>query len=357
MSLPKTKILFLPVSLLLIAFYLTFFISPAYAGCNITTPEGDYFTPGTAINFKITGVLPNHSIKLDLIQVHGGNTIDTKTLTSDQNGEASFTYNAPPALGDYVWIADNDPRDCTPGIGSSPGFTVSNQSSGGINFVTFPAQVDNGRTTISIKVTGLDPNSCYIVKKVDGFTGNIVTQHNSPIDNVCQDFTQLGMTIIKSDDQGALQIENICENMEGARTDCTNPFDANKTYSFQVYKFKSGCHVIDLLDCFTKVGDPLSFTVSKSIKFPPTEDRGKELSGDTRKFVNTLVSFGIGIAGGVAFLLLIYGGFKFIFSLGNPEAVQQGREIITAALIGLIVVVFSVFLLRLVGISILGLPL
>ena len=64
----------------------------------------------------------------------------------------------------------------------------------------------------------------------------------------------------------------------------------------------------------------------------------------------------IGIAGGVAFLLLIYGGFKFIFSVGNPESIQQGREIITAAIIGLIVVVFSAFLLRLIGISILGLP-
>jgi len=72
--------------------------------------------------------------------------------------------------------------------------------------------------------------------------------------------------------------------------------------------------------------------------------------------VNPLVTFFIAIAGGVAFLLLIYGGFKFMFSMGNPENVQQGREIITAAIIGLLIIVFSIFILRLIGISILGLP-
>ena len=89
---------------------------------------------------------------------------------------------------------------------------------------------------------------------------------------------------------------------------------------------------------------------------PPDRDTTGDLPENVRRVVNFAVSFGIGIAGGVAFLLLVYGGFKFIFSVGNPENVQQGREIITAAIIGLIVVVFSVFLLRLIGISILGLP-
>ncbi len=69
-----------------------------------------------------------------------------------------------------------------------------------------------------------------------------------------------------------------------------------------------------------------------------------------------ILRLAIGIAGGVAFLLLISGAFRLIFSAGNPESIQQGREVITAAIIGLIVVVFSVFLLRLIGISILGLP-
>ena len=98
-----------------------------------------------------------------------------------------------------------------------------------------------------------------------------------------------------------------------------------------------------------------TFTVEMGEGFPGADDTGL-LSGRVQKVVNSLITFGIGIAGGVAFLLLIYGGFKFMFSFGNPENIQQGREIITSAIIGLLVVVFSVFLLRLIGISILGLP-
>lgn len=99
------------------------------------------------------------------------------------------------------------------------------------------------------------------------------------------------------------------------------------------------------------IGDPFV-----ELTFPEPTSEGGFLNERTKKLVNNFVIFGFGIAGGVAFLLLIYGGFKFIFSMGNPENVQQGREIITAAIIGLLVVVFSVFLLRLIGISILGLP-
>ena len=73
-------------------------------------------------------------------------------------------------------------------------------------------------------------------------------------------------------------------------------------------------------------------------------------------FAAAFVTLAVGVSGGVAFLLMIYGSFRFMFAAGNPESVQQGREIITAAILGLIVVVFAVFILRLIGISILGLP-
>lgn len=125
----------------------------------------------------------------------------------------------------------------------------------------------------------------------------------------------------------------------------------------------SGPNTVYSAKLFSKA--PLFLCNSKTIavldsgegNFPDDSSEGGFLSGRTKELVNLLVSFAIGIAGGVAFLLLIYGGFKFMFSMGNPENVQQGREVITAAIIGLLVVVFSVFLLRLIGISILGIPL
>lgn len=64
----------------------------------------------------------------------------------------------------------------------------------------------------------------------------------------------------------------------------------------------------------------------------------------------------IGISGGIAFLLTIFGGFKILTSAGNPKGVQAGREIITSALIGLLFIIFSLFLLELIGVKILGIP-
>jgi len=77
---------------------------------------------------------------------------------------------------------------------------------------------------------------------------------------------------------------------------------------------------------------------------------------DTTQFVGWLLKFAIGIGGGIAFLLMIFGGFKIITSSGNPEAVKAGQELITSALMGLIFIIFSVFLLQLIGVKILQIP-
>jgi hypothetical protein len=62
------------------------------------------------------------------------------------------------------------------------------------------------------------------------------------------------------------------------------------------------------------------------------------------------------MGGGIAFLLSIWGGATILLSAGNPEKLNEGREIITSALSGLLFIVFSVFLLRLIGVQILGIP-
>jgi len=80
------------------------------------------------------------------------------------------------------------------------------------------------------------------------------------------------------------------------------------------------------------------------------------LPTDMADFAEKFVSIATGIAGGLAFLLMVFGAYRLIFSGGDPEAVQQGRQVITAAIIGLVIIIFAVFILRLIGITILGLP-
>lgn len=73
-------------------------------------------------------------------------------------------------------------------------------------------------------------------------------------------------------------------------------------------------------------------------------------------FTNKLFSLGTGIAGGIAFLLIIFGGFQILTSAGNPERLNEGKELISSAIIGLLMIVFSVFLLKTIGVDILCIP-
>ena len=71
---------------------------------------------------------------------------------------------------------------------------------------------------------------------------------------------------------------------------------------------------------------------------------------------NYIFTYGIGIAGGIAFLLMLFGAFTVMTSAGNPENVAKGKEMITSALTGLLIIIFSVFILRLIGVDILRIP-
>jgi len=78
--------------------------------------------------------------------------------------------------------------------------------------------------------------------------------------------------------------------------------------------------------------------------------------GKFSDFVGWLLKRLIGIAGGIAFLLVVFGGLKILTSAGNPKGIQSGGEMISSALIGLLFIIFSVFLLELIGVKILGIP-
>ena len=102
----------------------------------------------------------------------------------------------------------------------------------------------------------------------------------------------------------------------------------------------------------------LNFLFVTKTVFADTVDTALgKIDTDPAKLVNTILTIAIGIGGGIAFLMIVFGGFRLVFSQGDPKAVQEARETITSAIIGLILIVFSVFLLNLIGVDILGLPL
>jgi hypothetical protein len=78
---------------------------------------------------------------------------------------------------------------------------------------------------------------------------------------------------------------------------------------------------------------------------------------NTSKFVtNILLGWGIGLAGTASLICIIFAAIQMQMSSGNPEKVKKTQEMLTSCIMGLILIIFSVFILRLIGITILRIP-
>ena len=73
-------------------------------------------------------------------------------------------------------------------------------------------------------------------------------------------------------------------------------------------------------------------------------------------FVNSLLTIIIGLGGGVALLLILYGVFIVTTSAGIPDKLNSGKEIISSAVAGLVFIILAIFLMNLIGVKILALP-
>lgn len=80
------------------------------------------------------------------------------------------------------------------------------------------------------------------------------------------------------------------------------------------------------------------------------------IGADSESIVTRLVRIGIGLAGGIALLMILAGAFLFTTSQGEPKRASQAKELITSAIMGLVFIIFSVTLLQFIGVEILHIP-
>ncbi len=73
-------------------------------------------------------------------------------------------------------------------------------------------------------------------------------------------------------------------------------------------------------------------------------------------FTQKYFQIGLGIIGGVSFLGMIYGMILIGSSQGNTIQIQKGKKIVTSSIIGLLLAIFSIFIVRLIAIDILHIP-
>ncbi len=66
-------------------------------------------------------------------------------------------------------------------------------------------------------------------------------------------------------------------------------------------------------------------------------------------FIMKIINIALAVAGLIAVLFLIIGGFRYITSAGNEETAEQAKKIITNAIIGVVVIILSFVIVRVIS--------
>jgi hypothetical protein len=72
-------------------------------------------------------------------------------------------------------------------------------------------------------------------------------------------------------------------------------------------------------------------------------------------FIGQIIPWAVGLAGLIALLSIVYGGFLIMSAAGDPKKVAAGREIIVTTITGIAIIALSIVLLNFIGVTILNL--
>ena len=70
-------------------------------------------------------------------------------------------------------------------------------------------------------------------------------------------------------------------------------------------------------------------------------------------FIVNIFAILLSAAGGIALFLIIRSGYTIMTSQGKPDQIQNGRDQLIAAIVGLIFFIFSFVILQVIGVDIL----
>ena len=141
---------------------------------------------------------------------------------------------------------------------------------------------------------------------------------------------------------------NQCANKEGLGAGtCPAGYPTDCKRGFLCCKTQTDCNNLPI---------PADYSCMTSSGYGVDTALGCIPASNLNEFVGWFLSKLIFVASGIAFLLMAFGALKIITSAGSPESIQAGKELITSSLAGLIFVILSLFLLKLIGVDILQIP-
>lgn len=78
-----------------------------------------------------------------------------------------------------------------------------------------------------------------------------------------------------------------------------------------------------------------------------------DIPTDPAEFAKRILEIAVGLGGGLALILMVVGAIKVLTSTGDQQKLNAGRDMIVAAVAGLLFIIFSVMILRFIGVHIL----
>jgi hypothetical protein len=86
-------------------------------------------------------------------------------------------------------------------------------------------------------------------------------------------------------------------------------------------------------------------------QFQTPDAGGTGLPNDTSisGFIIRIINIALTVAGLIAVLFLIIGGFRYITSAGNEEVAESAKKIITNSIIGIIIIILSFVIVRVIS--------
>lgn len=81
-----------------------------------------------------------------------------------------------------------------------------------------------------------------------------------------------------------------------------------------------------------------------------------DISTKPSQFITNILAIILSFTGGIALLLIISAGYKIITSKGKPEEIQQGRDQLISAIVGLMFIIFSFVIFQLIAVDIFKIP-
>lgn len=182
-------------------------------------------------------------------------------------------------------------------------------------------------------VTPPPPTRCFKCV-IEGFGGNYCALTPVGAGGTCAPYW---------DDQ--VTCENACDSAGFTQITCDRS-GAPQCIPASTGEFTGANAYTDCLTACTTTVAPMLCTDRMSVK---TAIGCVPVLSGLLEFNNFTLLWGLGIAGGIAFLLIFTSGFMIMTSRGIPEKAASGKELLGATLSGLLFLIFATFLLRVIG--------